>query len=286
MRQRVTTKAIIEQDGKIMLLRRKGGRRSIDGLYELPGGRIHKDQQPKDAMQHALRIHIGSKAETIKLYDLMSFADPDDRDLQYLFIIYKVKLAPHARQIKLSGDYDKYVWRSTKNLNANKLTEATKQQLGVTPIPYVANVARAKDSVDSSTTYSKLIMFTDGGSRGNPGPAAAGYVALSTDREVLFEGGDALGIATNNVAEYTAVILALQAALDYGAKTVDMRMDSQLVTRQLSGQYKVKHQDLLPLHRRIIELTNQFDQVSFTHVVRSQNTLADGVVNKILDSHK
>lgn len=285
MRQRVTTKAIIKQDDKVLLLRRKGGRRSIDGLYELPGGRIHKDQQPKDAMQHALRIHLGGKAETIKLKDLMTFADPDDRELQYLFIIYDIKLAPHSRQINLSNEYDRFVWRKIDEIEPDQLTEATKQQLGVAPIPFAGKVGGQSPSVDSDTTHDKVIIYTDGGSRGNPGPAASGFIILSTDKKVLYEGGELLGEATNNVAEYTAVILALQAALDHGASVIDMRLDSQLVIRQLTGQYKVKHHDLAPLNRRIKELSQQFEQVSFTHVVRAQNTLADGVVNKLLDAN-
>ena len=91
MKQKVVTRAIIKQDQKVLLVRRKGGRPSISGLYELPGGRVHIGQQPEDALAHALRIHLNVAPETVQLHDVMTFIDPDDRELQYVFIIFQEK---------------------------------------------------------------------------------------------------------------------------------------------------------------------------------------------------
>jgi ADP-ribose pyrophosphatase YjhB (NUDIX family) len=111
MKQKVVTKAIIEHDEKILLLRRKGGRPSIEGLYELPGGRIHFTQQPEDALAHALRIHLSVAPETTQLDDVLTFVDPDEREIQYVFIIYNVSLKPTEHSILLSGEHDKFVWK-------------------------------------------------------------------------------------------------------------------------------------------------------------------------------
>lgn len=129
-------------------------------------------------------------------------------------------------------------------------------------------------------------LFADGGSRGNPGPAASGAVLLSPDGTVIREIGEYLGRATNNVAEWTALALGLQAALDEGVRSLAVRMDSELVVKQLSGEYRVKHPDLQPLHQRVRGLLRQFSHVDIRHVRRKENALADAVVNKVLDASR
>jgi ribonuclease HI len=127
-------------------------------------------------------------------------------------------------------------------------------------------------------------LFADGGSRGNPGPAASGAVLLSPDGTVIREIGEFLGRATNNVAEWTALALGLQAAIDEGVRNLAVRMDSELVVKQLSGEYRVKHPDLQPIHQRVRGLLRQFNHVDIRHVRRKENALADALVNKILDA--
>ncbi|HEV3154600.1 MAG TPA: ribonuclease HI family protein [Candidatus Baltobacteraceae bacterium] len=126
-------------------------------------------------------------------------------------------------------------------------------------------------------------LFADGGSRGNPGPAASGAVLLAPDGTVIREVGEYLGRATNNVAEWTALALGLEAALDEGLRNLAVRLDSELVVKQLSGEYRVKHPDLQPLHQRVRSLLRRFDHVDVRHVRRKENALADALVNKILD---
>ncbi len=130
-------------------------------------------------------------------------------------------------------------------------------------------------------------VFCDGGSRGNPGPAAAGVVITTTKDEVIGEYNQYLGVRTNNYAEYSAVILGLGQLKDSKELVqADFYLDSELVTKQLNGQYKVKHVDMKPLYGRVQELLAELDaEVSFAHVRRAFNTLADAQVNICLDAH-
>jgi len=134
----------------------------------------------------------------------------------------------------------------------------------------------------------KVRLYTDGGSRGNPGPAASGAVGKALDHgvedEVMGEVMKYLGVTTNNQAEYTAIIIGLEKALELGATEVDVRMDSELATKQLNGEYKVKDQGLAKLFLQVKNLLHDFDQVTFRHVYREQNTEADALVNSCLDN--
>jgi ribonuclease HI len=130
----------------------------------------------------------------------------------------------------------------------------------------------------------KVTIFADGGSRGNPGPAASGAVLFDEGGQVLREIGTFLGIATNNVAEWTGLITGLEAALELGATEVTVRLDSELVVKQLSGLYRVKHPGLIPLHTKAKTLLRKFARVDVGHVPRNQNKAADAVVNQTLDA--
>ena len=131
----------------------------------------------------------------------------------------------------------------------------------------------------------KLITYSDGGSRGNPGLACGGAVVKTADGEVLETLSKFLGKATNNVAEYTGIIIALEAAKRHGATEVEMRMDSELAVKQLKGEYRVKNPALAALFLEVKNLTTKFHKVSFKHVRREQNTEADAAVNACLDAH-
>ncbi|HET8690053.1 MAG TPA: reverse transcriptase-like protein [Candidatus Saccharimonadales bacterium] len=286
MKQKVVTKAIIRQDDKILLVRRRGGRPSISGMYELPGGRVHIGQQPEDALRHGLRIHLNVAPETVQLSDVLTFIDPDDRELQYLFIVFETSLEPSDKTIRLSSDHDKYIWKSLQEIQREELTKSTLQILGIQAVPFgTGHGPEVVDADDKKATLKQAIIYSDGGSRGNPGPSASGFVILDGHNQVIAEGGAFLGITTNNVAEYQAVYLGLERAQEMGITQVDFRMDSQLVANQMNGIYKIKHKDLIPINNRIRELAGQFEKVTFSHVMREYNKLADGVVNKILDQH-
>ena len=130
----------------------------------------------------------------------------------------------------------------------------------------------------------KLTIFADGGSRGNPGPAASGAVLTDGSGRVVREVGTFLGTTTNNVAEWTGLITGLEAALELGATEIVIRLDSELVIKQLSGVYRVKHPNMIPLHAKAKALLRNFAHVDVKHVPRKQNAAADAVVNAVLDA--
>ena len=145
-------------------------------------------------------------------------------------------------------------------------------------------IKQIENDVKKSTTIVKL--YADGGSRGNPGPSACGYALLSQDNQVILQNGVYLGVTTNNVAEYQGLKLALEAALKLGTREVKVYLDSMLVVNQMKGIFKVKNRDLWPIHDSVKQLLPRFKQVSFTHVPRELNKLADAEVNRVLDAHQ
>lgn len=133
----------------------------------------------------------------------------------------------------------------------------------------------------------KYIIFTDGGARGNPGPAAGAFVIVNGNSGVVSEGGKFLGETTNNFAEYSALIMALETAAKVLPKDaqVDVNMDSELAVRQLIGKYKIKDEKLKILASEVIKKCKNFSSVSFHHIPREKNAKADALVNKILDEN-
>ena len=129
----------------------------------------------------------------------------------------------------------------------------------------------------------KLVVHVDGGARGNPGPAAVAAVASTTDGDVVGERNDYIGEATNNVAEYRAVLLALDLARELGATEVEVVNDSELVARQIGGEYKVKHAGLKPLYAEAMKQLRTFDGWAVRNVRREDNARADELVNEALD---
>jgi ribonuclease HI len=129
----------------------------------------------------------------------------------------------------------------------------------------------------------RLVVHVDGGARGNPGPAAVGVVVSTPDGDVLDEIGQTIGVATNNVAEYRGLLLGLERARALGADEVEIVNDSELVARQVSGAYRVKHAGLKPLHEAALAALRGFARWSISSVPREQNARADELVNAALD---
>jgi ribonuclease HI len=129
----------------------------------------------------------------------------------------------------------------------------------------------------------KVVVHVDGGSRGNPGPAAIGVVVSDPDGTVLEQIAETIGVATNNVAEYRALLRGLEAAGAAGASEVEIVNDSELVAKQLTGAYKVKHPAMKPLHQQAITAVRRFDRWRIRSVPRAQNARADALVNAALD---
>jgi len=135
-----------------------------------------------------------------------------------------------------------------------------------------------------TASLSEAKLYADGGSRGNPGPSASGYVLYDMDDNIVVKKGVYLGITTNNQAEYQALKFGLEEALRSNVRTVHVFLDSMLVVNQMLGIFQVKNRDLWPIHDAIKKLVAQFKQVNFTHVPRALNKEADSAVNQTLDA--
>lgn len=287
MNQRISVRAIVKQDDRALLLRRSNGRQTILGQYELPGGRLAYGEQPEDTLRRYLHDDVGLHMQTAQLFDAVTYIDRDDRDIQYAVIVYTVAIAEGHHSIELGANYDKYIWKKVSDLQQEMITDLSQLLLGIIQQEEITekSISEIQDNNVESTAINRAVIYSDGGSRGNPGPSAAGYVVINSRDEVVAQGGEYLGITTNSQAEYHGVRIGLEKALELGLKQIDFRIDSMLVVNQMNGIYKIKNRELWPINERIRELVTKFEKVSFSHVKREFNQLADGMVNRTLDAH-
>lgn len=289
MNQRIAVRGIVQDSNdKILLVRRATGRESILGQYEVPGGRLAYGEQPEDALRRYFHDAVGMHIREAALLDVVTYIDHDDRDIQYAVITYMVTLAEGHHEPHLGENYDEFLWESFDKIQHNLLTDLTQLLLGIVHQRYITDVSMNTviKSDDADTTKSDAVAYTDGGSRGNPGPSAAGFVIMDKDQQVLAQGGEYLGITTNNQAEYQGVRLALEKSLELGLKNIEFKLDSMLVVNQMNGIYTIKNRELWPINERIRDLMKSFERVTFQHVPRELNQLADSEVNKALDTHQ
>jgi ribonuclease HI/ADP-ribose pyrophosphatase YjhB (NUDIX family) len=284
VKQRISVRAVIRDNDKVLLLKRSSGRASILGKYELPGGRVEYGEQPEDTLRRSLHGGAGLHVQTLQLYDAVTYIDRDDRDIQYIVLVYLVALAPGHHGITLGEGYGRYDWTRPSMIRQDDITDLTSLLLGILQQQSVAGgeVAQSERPIGRA----EVVVYSDGGSRGNPGPSAAGFVILNTDQEVIEQGGEYIGITTNSQAEYHGVRIGLERARELGYTRLDFRVDSMLVVNQMNGVYKVKNRELWPIYERIKRIVSEFEWVRFSHVRREFNRLADGMVNKTLDAHQ
>lgn len=174
------------------------------------------------------------------------------------------------------------IWLSTHDAGG-KVTEKDKSLAKVIDVIYKSGI-EAEVPQAPAGKYERIKLYSDGGSRGNPGPSASGYVLMDENDTVIFKSGVYLGITTNNQAEYQSLKFGLEEAKKLGAREVESYMDSLLVINQMKGIFKVKNRDLWPIYESIKELVKSFKKVTFTHVPRELNKLADAEVNETLDA--
>ncbi|HSX04927.1 MAG TPA: reverse transcriptase-like protein [Candidatus Saccharimonadales bacterium] len=174
------------------------------------------------------------------------------------------------------------IWLITHE-GGKKITDKDHQMAEAIDALYAHEAPLDDRAADPSAHPDKVKLFTDGGSRGNPGPSASGFVILDVEDNVLVDQGVYLGVTTNNQAEYTALKLGLEECLKMRVKEVQVYMDSLLVVNQMKGVFKVKNRDLWPIYDAIKTLNKKFEHVSFGHVPREFNKLADAAVNRALD---
>lgn len=262
-------------DQAVLVLRRSLNDHYLPGYLELPGGRLQEGESLEHGLSRKLRQEVGLSAST-PLY-FTSSAKVDKKG-PYLRVVFEVRY-DQKTPLKLSSNHSELRWIKKEDLAHEKFAGDSRAVLE----KYLGDVVESDKGVANKTT---LTIYSDGGSRGNPGPSASGYV-IYRDGKQLESGGQYIGITTNNQAEYTAVLLGLQAACKYAdaSSTVQFYMDSMLVVNQMNGVYKIKNRDLWPIHQKIRELMKEFNSVHFSHVYRDDNIAADAEVNKILDAH-
>jgi ribonuclease HI/pterin-4a-carbinolamine dehydratase len=176
------------------------------------------------------------------------------------------------------------IWLITHE-GGKKITEKDREMAEAINAVAKGASPEAVAAVEPQAHPDEVKIFADGGSRGNPGPSASGFVVLDMEDNVLVDKGIYLGVTTNNQAEYTSLKLALEECRKMDVKEVQVYMDSLLVVNQMKGIFKVKNRDLWPLHDASKQLVKGFKKVSFNHVPREFNKLADAAVNRALDNH-
>lgn len=286
MRQIINARAVIKQEQKILLLRRAQGNPLYVGLYELPGGKVEFGEDPKASLQREIFEETDVEVDTMQLFDVYSYLDTHDEQKQYILLIFIATLMP-GKKINPQREHNKYSWKKMSDIQLSEITDITRVALQIEQPMNSIGVKEGVDDVVITTNNEQLVVYADGGSRGNPGPSASGFVIKDpSDTRLLFEGGKYLGITTNNQAEYQAVKLALEKALEMGGRSIQCRLDSLLVVNQLNGIYKIRNRDLWPIHAYIKDISQKFEHISFTHVRREFNKEADAMVNKILDQQQ
>lgn len=290
MKQRIRVTAICRKDDEILLLKRAGGR--VEGIvnnFELPTGKIIFGEQPEEAMARVLYENLGMRATSLRLADVVTFTDLGNSSEQgNLFIVFEAKLEDVS--VKITTDrYAAYKWVKSSETNAVMLAEesmmvlqitATKTGTLATKIMTVGDEAKQVLPASDFAT-----IYTDGGSRGNPGPSGLGYYIIGSDGKELKRGGEFLGFSTSRLAEYYGLKEGLEQAIELGLKRVHFKSDSLMMVNQMNGVYKVKNPDLMQIHSDVLRLLANLEAYSFTHVPRELNEEADAEVNKVIDAN-
>ena len=283
MRQKVVIRALVKRQGRLLLLRRAGGRPSISGLYELPGGSLHVGEQPVDALKRSLQIHAGIEPETFQLRDVVSFIDPDYRNTQYLFVVYETTIDRDDR-VTTDDEYDRVRWAKLSEIHHEDVTTSTNLLLDIAKF---SGSGLDDEQAAAKRIHTTGIIHSDGGSRGNPGPSASAYIITDhTGQTVLAQGGKFIGFSDSGMAEYIAVELALQKAIELGLTDIDFYSDNLMVVNQINGIFKVHNPEFIDVYNRVIKLLFNFRRIHFHHIHREYNSLADSLVNRILDEHE
>ncbi|MBR3164100.1 reverse transcriptase-like protein [Candidatus Saccharibacteria bacterium] len=288
MKQRVRVAAICRDGREVLLLKRASGRIAGEAWLELPMGKIVFGEQPEEAMARILYEYLDLKVEKLNLVDVITFTNLGGTvELGNLFIIYEVALEKE-RAIKVNSErYGAYKWEQLSKVNeeatlgeeAAMVLRITEAKLGKTArtirVKYDESGAPAQDRAAS--------VYTDGGSRGNPGPSGVGYYILDKDGCELRRGGEFLGFSSSRLAEYYGLKEGIEQAIELGLKRVNFYSDSLMMVNQMNGVYKVKNKDLWQVHSDVLRLLGKLESYSFTHVPREKNREADAEVNRAID---
>ncbi|MBQ1372636.1 reverse transcriptase-like protein [Candidatus Saccharibacteria bacterium] len=288
MKQRIRVTAICERDGKVLLLKRAAGR--VEGMdnYELPTGKIIFGEQPDEAMSRVMYENLAVEAQEIRLEDVVTFTNlVHASELANLFIVYRSSF--EGVDIKLNNErHAAYQWCELSELDKLTLDEASSMVLQIMherahPGEAVKEL-RAKTE-GNLTEDGVVTIYTDGGSRGNPGPSGLGYYIVDQHGEEVKRGGVFLGMSNSRLAEYYGLKEGVEQAIELGYKKVNFVSDCLMMVNQMNGVYQVKNKDLLQVYNDILKLLENLESFSFKHVPRYKNQEADAEVNRVIDAN-
>ena len=289
MKQRIRVTAICKKDDEVLLLKRAGGR--IEGgspNFELPQGKIIFGEQPDEAMARVIYENLGAQASSIQLADAVTFTNLEGAsELGNLYIVYEVKIADSS--VKITNErYSAYKWVKVAESASLPIEEASMMVLEITSTKAgtpATRIVQVEDGAQVLPASDFATIYTDGGSRGNPGPSGLGYYIIGPDGKELKRGGEFLGFSSSRLAEYYGLKEGLEQAIELGLKKVHFKSDCLMMVNQMNGIYKVKNQDLLQVHADVLKLLENLEAYSFTHVPRGMNEEADAEVNKVIDEN-
>lgn len=288
MKQRIRVIAICKKADEVLLLKRAAGRLEGEVGFELPTGKIAFGEQPDEAMVRVIYENMSIHAERLQLLDVVTFTNlVNSSKRANLYIVYAVTLA--EQKISIEGErYRSYKWVKNTEIEVSELDEASLMVLSIVknnrtaagrPSLVVEVEAQTKDPESKGFAT----IYTDGGSRGNPGPSGTGYYIVGADGKELKRGGEFIGFSSSRLAEYYGLKAGIEQALAMGLKRVHFRSDSLMLVNQMNGVYEVKNADLMSVHEDVLKLLERLERYSFTFVPRTKNWEADEEVNKAID---
>lgn len=278
MKQRIRVVGIIRNEDGILVFKRNRGRSESPVFWELPTGKIKFGEQPEEAMVRSLNEYTGLNASSVILKDVITFLAPEGASqLSNLYIVYEIGINNEIKPIPRDR-YTSYKFiKDFTNLSIH-LNETSLSVIEIVEEKTVSNHSSMRDTANSVT------INVDGASRGNPGPAGIGYVIYDNTGKIIEQGGEFIGFSTSRMAEYYAMRKGVERALELGYKTVKFVSDSLMVVNQLLGIFSIKNQDIIPVFEDINKKITDFEAVSFKHVPRSENVIADREANLAIDN--
>ena len=294
MKQRIRVVGIVSKGDDILLLKRTQGRVEAEPVWELPTAKINFGEQPEEAVVRAIDEYLGLSVESLELKDVVTFVALNNSARLYnLYIVYNITIAEDAN-ITLSDRYSQYKFLKygSDNLAKLKMDDASLSvlsiELGIGGSDRT-QIFNNPISADKENVYRNVAngatIYTDGASRGNPGPSGLGYYIIDENGNEVKRGGAFIGFATSRVAEYYGLKEACEQAISLGFKSVRFVSDNLMMINQMNGIYAIKNRDVAPIYNDIQELLKNFEAVAFVHVRREYNKEADEQANLAIDRH-
>ena len=288
MKQKVRVTGMIRKADHFLVLKRSHGRVDELPTWELPSSKIQFGEQPEEAMARLVDEELSLSIKKMRLRDVITFTEYIDSTKIYnLYIIYDIEIEENKEEkLQLGEKYSAYKFLGfSEDIFANLNFSGASASVLEIELGRINNIQHGEVTIGLRGAINGPTIYTDGGSRGNPGPSGIGYVVYDENGREIKRGGEFIGFATSRVAEYFGLKEGCEQAIELGFKTVRFVSDNLMMVNQMNGVYKVKNSDILQIYNDINNLIQKFDVVAFTHVKREQNSIADSEVNKAIDAH-